>query len=160
MPQSLGTARCPTGVSGATVTRVVELVRCFARTVNSVSTMTQSRQSTNFAQVRLSGGGRLCKGRHTEVFNLFLFFFLLSPPSKFLSFSPLFFQACPAQPLWTTNGADLRGTARPGTSTGDTDYLWIVGQCGDSVPPQNVSAVCKTELFAKTECPCAHKVSP
>ena len=89
---------------------------------------------------------------------LFLFF----PPSQlFLSFAPLLFQACPAQPLWTTNGADPRGTARPGTSTGDTDYLWIVRQCRDSAGLlQNVSVVCKTELFAKTECPRAHKVSP
>lgn len=108
--ESHGTARCLTGVSGATATRVVELVR-------------------------LSGGGRLCKGRPME--------------------------ACPAQPLWTTNGADPRGTARPGTSTGDTDYLWIVRQCRDSAGLlQNVSVVCKTELFAKTECPRAHKVSP
>ena len=89
------------------------------------------------------------------------YFFSFPPSQLFLSFSPLLFQACPAQRLWTTNGADPRGTARLATSTGDTDYLWIVGQCGDSAgPPQNVSVVCKTELFAKTECPRAHKVPP
>ena len=123
--------------------------------------------NNNLFQVRLSGGGRLCKGRPMEVLHAaFLFprhnyFFSFPPPQIFLSFSPLLFQACPAQPLWTTNGADPRGTARPGTSTGDTDYLWIVRQCRDSAGLlQNVSVVCKTELFAKTECPRAHKVSP
>merc|ERR1712192_305382 len=108
--ESHGIARCLTGVSGATATRVVELAR-------------------------LSVGERLSKGRPMKVY--------------------------PAQRLWTTNGADRQGTARPATLTGDTDYLWIVGQCGDSLPPpQNVSVVCKTEMFAKTECPRAHKVSP
>ena len=37
--------------------------------------------------------------------------------------SPLFFQVCPAQLLWTSNGADRQGTARRATSTGDRNYL-------------------------------------
>ena len=101
------------------------------------------------AQVRLSEGGRFYKGRPTEVEFCFLFFFFpwrSNCSSQFLSLFPLFFQACPAQPLWTTNGVDPRGTARPATSTGDRDYLGIVGQCGDSASPHNV---CKTELFSK-----------
>ena len=74
------------------------------------------------------------------------YFFSFPHSQSFLSFSPLFFQVCPAQRLWTTNGADRQGTARPATSTGDTDYLWIVGQCGDSARHR------MSLLFAKQRC--------
>ena len=108
-------------------------------TCEFLSTMTKSFPSTNLLRWGWAeeGGSAKAGSRGSN----FLFF-----SSQFLSLSPLFFQACPAQPLWTTNGVDPRGTARPATSTGDRDYLGIVGQCGDSASPHNV---CKTELFSE-----------
>ena len=116
-----------------------------------------SRMAKSFPSTKLLRWGWAKEGGSTKTgprrlnFHIFSFpmevkFSLFLCSSQFLSLFPLFFQACPAQPLWTTNGVDPRGTARPATSTGDRDYLGIVGQCGDSASPHNV---CKTELFSK-----------